>query len=259
MRKVALSVAGLVLLAGAVCAQTPAYLQPSAKIKDAGPNDLRVLAVNSIRLPLLQGLAGAEKATGRHIVIETGTAYGNLKEMILGGQDFEVALLLPVVNAELVKAGKILPGETNMGSATMGFGLHGDAKVDVSTPAALRKTLIGAKAVIFSPTSSGTPANQKLMSDLKLTDALIKHKNSGTPPVKLGPGEYEIFLYPLSEIIQEKEWKNLGPYPESARIPVVVTAVTGAHARDAAATKALMDYLKSPAMTAILTKNLWIR
>jgi molybdate transport system substrate-binding protein len=254
MRRIALTIAGLVLMAGAGFAQTPA-----PKISEAGPNDLRVLAVTSIREPLVQGLAGAEKATGRHIVIETGTAFGNLKDMILGGQDFEVALLLPVVNAELAKAGKILPGETNMGSATMGFGLHGDAKVDVSTPEALRKTLIGAKAVIFSPTSSGTPANQKLMSDLKLNDSLIKHKNSATPPVTLGPGEYEIYLYPLSEIILEKGWKNLGPYPESARIPVVVTAVTGTHARDKAATKALMDYLASPAMTAILAKNEWKR
>jgi molybdate transport system substrate-binding protein len=248
-----LAVTGLVLMAGSVCAQTPA-----PKLSDAGPNDFRMLAVNSLRTALDRGLPGAEKVIGHHIVIVYGTASGNLKNTIMGGQDFEIALLTPDVNAELAKAGKIAPGEIQFATGRMGFALRGEAKVDVSGPDAIRKTLLTAKSVVFSPMSSGLPAIQKMLDALGIADA-IKHNNSGSPQVPLGPGEYEIFLYPMSEIVTNKEWKNLGLFPDAWQVPVLVKAVTGLHARDSAATKALMDYLTGPAMTAILAEDAWGR
>lgn len=75
----------------------------------------------------------------------------------------------------------------------------------------------------------------------------------------LAPGEYEIFLYPMSEIVTNKTWKNLGLFPDPWQVPVQVTAVTGLHARDPAGTKALMAYLMGPAMTASLTEDAWGR
>ena len=259
MRKIAftLSVAGLVLMAGGVLAQTPAFLQPSQKIKDAGPNDLRVLAINSLHVPLVQAAAGAEKAAGHHIVFEFGTASGNLKDAAMSG-DFEIAILTPDVTAELTAAGKAAPGEIQIATGRMGFALNGDAKGDVSNPDAIRKTLLGAKQVIFSPMSSGIVSISKMLGDLGITDK-IKHVSSGAAGAKLGPGEYEIYLYPMSEVVVATAWKNLGPFPATWQVPVVVKAVTGAHARDAAATKALMDYLKGPAMTKIQTDYAWER
>src|SRR3954470_5997815 len=101
------AVTSLLLMAGGLCAQTPA-----PNLSDAGPNDMRMLAVNSLRTSLVRALPAAEKAAGHHIVIIYGTASGNLKNTIISGQDFEIALLTPDVNAELAKAGKIAPGET---------------------------------------------------------------------------------------------------------------------------------------------------
>ena len=257
MRKVALSIAGLVLMAGGVFAQTPAFLQPSQKIKDAGPNDLRVLAINSLHVPLLDASAGAEKAAGHHIVFEFGTAGGNLKDAAMTG-DYEIAILTPDVTGDLIKAGKAAPGEIQIATGRMGFALNGEGAGDVSSPDAIRKTLLGAKQVIFSPMSSGIVSISKMLGELGITDK-IKHVGSGSAGAKLGPGEYEVYLYPMSEVVVAKAWKNLGPFPANWQVPVVVKAVTGVHARDAAATKALLDYLKSPAMTKILTDYAWER
>ena len=54
-------------------------------------------------------LAQAQQVVGRRLVVEYGSARGNLRDTILAGQDFEVALLLPDVNEELLRQGKILP------------------------------------------------------------------------------------------------------------------------------------------------------
>src|SRR5262252_10408495 len=79
----------------------------AAKVADAKPGDVRVIATAAIREPLNAVLKQAEAAIGKPIVVEYGSARGNLKEEILKGQDFEVALLLPDVGDEIAAADKI--------------------------------------------------------------------------------------------------------------------------------------------------------
>jgi ABC-type molybdate transport system substrate-binding protein len=75
---------------------------------DAKPGDIRVMVTAAIRVPLEEVRAQAEQAVGHPLVIEYGSARGNLKDEILAGQAFEVAILLPDVNDELAKQGKIV-------------------------------------------------------------------------------------------------------------------------------------------------------
>lgn len=67
------------------------------KVADAKPGDLRIIATAAIREPLDAVLAQAQRVVGRPLVVEYGSARGNLKDEILAGQDFEIALLLPDV------------------------------------------------------------------------------------------------------------------------------------------------------------------
>ena len=71
------------------------------KVADAKPGDVRLLVTAAIREPLNAVLKQAEAAIGKPIVAEYGSARGNLKDEILKGQDFEVALLLPDVDDEI--------------------------------------------------------------------------------------------------------------------------------------------------------------
>ena len=74
------------------------------KVADAKPGDLRVIATAAIREPLDAVLAQAQQVVGHRLVVEYGSARGNLRDTILAGQDFEVALLLPDVNEELLRS-----------------------------------------------------------------------------------------------------------------------------------------------------------
>jgi molybdate transport system substrate-binding protein len=225
------------------------------KVADAKPGDLRVIATAAIRGPLDAMLAQARQATGRPLVVEYGSARGNLKDIILAGQDFEVALLLPDVNDELQKQGKVLPESYEIARVNVAIGLRGDAPgLDVSTPAALKEALLRAKSVKYAPTGAALMTVRKVLTDLAIAHA-IKDSSGAREPVPLGVGEYEINLYPLSEIIPNKALTNFGPVIAELQVPAVIAAVIGRHANDEKAARALIKLLQGPAIDAALKEN----
>jgi hypothetical protein len=107
-----------------------------------------VIVTAAMRQPLDEVRNLAEQAIGRPLVIEYGSARGNLKQEILAGRSFEVALLPPDVDADLTKADKILPGIFEIARDPVGVGLHGNAPSDqeVSTPESLKRAMLNAKS-----------------------------------------------------------------------------------------------------------------
>jgi molybdate transport system substrate-binding protein len=222
------------------------------KVKDAQPGDVRVVVTAAIREPLDAVKDQAQAAVGKPLVIEYGSARGNLKDEILAGQDFEVAILLPDVNDEILAQGKTVPGAFEIARVDVAVGLRGDApNLDVSTPAALKKAMLNAKSVKYSPTGAALMTVRKVIDTLKIADA-IKDSSKLKDPVPLGPGEYEINLYPISEIIPNKNLKNLGPVTKPLQVPFVIAAVIGKNANDVKAARALIKFLQGPAIDAAL-------
>jgi molybdate transport system substrate-binding protein len=225
-----------------------AQQRPGPKVADAKPGDVRMIVTAAIRGPLDSVLPQATKAVGKPIVVEYGSARGNLKDTILGGQDFEVAILLPDVNEQLLKAGKIKPGTYRIATVDVALGLRGDVPdPDVSTPAALKATLLKAKSVKYAPTGAALNTVQKILSTLDVA-ASIKDSSKLKDPVELAAGEYEINIYPISEIIPNKALKNMGPVIKPLQVPAVIEAVIGAHANDPAAALATIKFLQGSAI-----------
>ena len=156
------------------------------RMADAKPGDIRVMVTAAIRVPLDEVRAQAEQAVGHPLVIEYGSARGNLKDEILAGQAFEVAILLPDVNDELAKQGKIVPGSVEIARTPVAIGLRGDApNLDVSTPAALRKTMLTAKSVKYAPTGAALLTVQKVLSLLKIRAVAIAGEQAPRIPTTL--------------------------------------------------------------------------
>ena len=150
----------LVAILGAAVILSPlVHAQVTApKVADAKPGDVRVIATAAIRDPLNAVQKQAETAVGRPIVAEYGSARGNLKDLILKGQDFEVAMLLPDVDDDIQAAGKIVPGRFEIARVPVALGLRGEApSPDVSSPAAIKVAMLNAKSVKvkFQSTSAG--------------------------------------------------------------------------------------------------------
>ena len=145
------------------------------KVADAKPGDVRVLVTAAIREPLNAVLRQAEAAIGKPIVAEYGSARGNLKDEILNGQGFEVAILLPDVDDEIQAAGKIAPDRFEIARVPVAFGLRGEApNLDVSTPAAVKAAMLNAKSVKYAPTGAALMTVRKILSTLDIAGALAR-------------------------------------------------------------------------------------
>lgn len=222
------------------------------KVADAKPGDMRLIVTAAIREPLDAVLKQAEAVIGKLIVAEYGSARGNLKDEILRGQDFEVAILLPDVDDEIQTAGKIAPDRFEIARVPVAFGLRGEAPaLDVSSPAAVRAAMLNARSVKYSPTGAALMTVKKILSTLDIADKI--HDSSAVRgEVPLAPREYEINIYPLSEIITNKKLKNLGAVIAQLQVPAIIEATIGKNAADPKAALALINFLQGPAINQAL-------
>ena len=239
---------GCVVFLLAFTTTTAAQRGRGQKVAEAKPGDVRVMVTAAIRTPLEAVRAEAEKAVGKPLVIEYGSARGNLKDQILAGQAFEVALLLPDVDDQLAKQGKILPGSVGIARVSVAIGQRGDAPpIDMSTPAALKAAMLKAKSLRWSPTGAALLTVNKVLDTLDIRETVkSKHNMPGT--VALGPGEYELNIYPLSEILENKALKNLGPVIPELQVPAVITATISSNTTAVDAAKALIKFLQGPTL-----------
>jgi molybdate transport system substrate-binding protein len=215
---------------------------------DAKPSEVRLMVTAAIRTPLEAVRAEAERAVGHPLVIEYGSARGNLKDRILAGQGFDVAMLLPDVNDELLKAGKIVRGSFDIARVNVAIGLRGDVpSIDLSTPGAVKKSMLNAKSLRWSPTGAALLTVNNILDTLGIREA-VKAKHDMLATVPLGPGEYEINIYPQSEILENKALRNLGPVIPALQVPAVITAVIATSAMDVNSAKAVIKFLQGPTL-----------
>jgi molybdate transport system substrate-binding protein len=219
------------------------------KVADARPGDVRVMVTAAIRDPLNAVLKQAEAAIGKPIVAEYGSARGNLKDAILKGQDFEVAILLPDVDDEILAAGKIAPDRFEIARVPVAFGLRGEApsNVDVSSPAAVKAALLNAKSVRYSPTGAALLTVRKVLSTLDIAGK-IRDSSVARQEIPLAQGEYEINIYPLSEIVANRRLRNLGAVIPPLQVPAILEATVGTNAADPKAARALIAFLQGHAI-----------
>ena len=217
-------------------------------VANAKPSEVRVMATAAIRGPLNAVLEQAEAEIGRPIVVEYGSARGNLKDEILGGQDFEVAILLPDVGDEIATAGKIAHGRFEIARVPVAFGLRGDVpKVDVHSTAAVEAALLNAKSVKYAPTGAALMTVRKILGTLGIAGQ-IHDSSTAKEEVPLAAGDYEINIYPLSEIIPNKKLKNMGAVIPALQVPAAIEASVGRNATDDKVARALIDFLQGPAI-----------
>ena len=252
--------AGVFLLMAQAPASAQAPPPPMALYGEAGPNfeqakpdDVRVYITKALEQPLDKALmAEADKALGKHVVISWGSARGNILDAMLAGKSFDLAIVLPDVNQKALAAGKIKPETYEIARTPIAFGVRGDAStVDVATSAAIKKTLLAATSVKYSPTGAALLTVKKVLGDLQIADK-VKDNSRVMEEVPLTGNQYEIVIYPLSEAVPRLANKTvtLGPVINEFQLPSIVEASIAVNARDEAGAKALVRFLQGPATDA---------
>jgi molybdate transport system substrate-binding protein len=222
--------------------------------------EVTLLVPNPIRRSIDKLVPGFESKTGYKLKVTYGKGLGT-REQVARGEMFDVSLLLPPY-PEALASGNIDPkSATTLASLTLALGVKkGAPKPDISTPKALKQTLLAAKTIaVVDPTiGSDGFATRQALEKLGVFDLIgPKTKLSATSNVvgdSVSKGEADLCIYYLNEM-GNPGIDVVGRLPKQLATPVKVVAFISTHVKDAKTAKALVDYLSSPDAEASYKKD----
>jgi molybdate transport system substrate-binding protein len=155
----------------------------------------------------------------------------------------------------LLAAGKVRPDSVvDLARSPVGFGVKkGAPKPDVSTAAALRRTLLAAHGITYPDPASGSPSANHLVriaAQLGIADELQARTRrpaggAAEGPVLLGTGEADLAFQQNCELLLAPDVELLGPLPPEFELITIMTAAVPANAHEPAAGLAFIRSLKT--------------
>ena len=218
----------------------------------AGATELRLLAVGGAKGALDAIIADYTKATGNEAKFTVGSPPVVAQKVV--GEAFDVVVQTAPAMDDAAKAGA-LKADTRVGVARGGIGMavrQGAPVPDVSTPDALKKTLMSAKSIVVTdpamPNASGA-LTQRILNEAGVMDAIKdKVKVIGLDPGQeaISKGEYELGFFNISEV--RPYVKYAGPVPAPLQKFTTYEAAVSAKASATESAAAFVRLLASPAM-----------
>lgn len=196
--------------------------------------------------PLVERYAGQ---AGDKIKISYGTM-GALQEKLAAGERADVMIATVEVLTDLEKRGKIVPGSrVALGEIGVGVAVREGAPMpDISTPEALKQTLLKAKSIVYVDPTKGTSGKHfaGVLQRLGIADQ-VKSKTitreGGFVLEAVANGEAEIGFQQTSEIIPVKGVKLVGQLPGELQKITVYSAAVMSDAKSPQAAAAFIRYL----------------
>lgn len=209
---------------------------------------------------------GFEHKTGDTLVTGWGPSMGDTPDTVPArlkrGEKIDVVIMVGYALGDLIKEGKVAAG-SRVELARSGIGVvvrQGAPHPDVSSVAALKRTLLAAKSIAYSDSASGVYIANEMFKRLGIADQVAgKARMIPAEPVGavVARGEAEIGFQQISELKPIKGIDLLGPLPAAVQKYTVFAGgvVTGsAHPREAAE---LLRFLGSPeARSAVIDSGL---
>jgi molybdate transport system substrate-binding protein len=244
MRKLSLAAAMLGLALGV------------SSMTDLRAAELKVLAGGSTTGWMNELGAEFEHATGHKLVIHFDST-PNLIKQATSGAPFDLAVVPVDVFKDAGAKARFAPGPT-LDIARVGYGVivrSGAPKPDVSTPDALKKTLLDAPSIAFVPESAAGATILKTFDRLGITDAMKAKTKPQASPTQIAPsiakGEAELGVFLINVLIAPGV-ELAGAFPAELQQELVFTAAVAADSKEAEASKAFIHFLTTPAATAVI-------
>lgn len=229
--------------------------QPTAAQTPADQPVLNVLTSGGFAAALKQLAPRFEKTAHVRIEISYGASMGATRDAIPArlerGQPADVVILVREALNELVDKGVVSANSrTDLAQSRIAMAVKaGAAAPDISTMEAFRKTLLAAKSVAWSDSSSGVFLQNVLFPRMGL-DGLMKRKGRMIPGEPVGRavarGEAEIGFQQLSELKPIAGVTVVGLIPAAAQKTTVFSAAVVARSGHPDLARALIAYLASP-------------
>lgn len=230
---------------------------------------LAVLPMTDLRAAELKMLAGGsmagllnelapqfERASGHKLVIHFDSS-PNLIKQAASGAPFDLGLVPNDVMKDPMARARFAAGPTT-DVARVGYGVAvraGTPKPDVSTPAALKKTLLDAQSITFIPASAAGAYILSVFERLGIAEAMKAKTRPQTLPAQIpqavASGEAELGIFVVS-VLTAPGVELAGSFPSDLQQELVFTAAVAADTKEAEAAKAFIAYLTTPAASAAI-------
>src|SRR4051812_2560675 len=249
MRKHSLTVATTVLSLAFV-------LSPTANVQAV---ELQVLAGGAMTAPMRELVTQFENATGHKLVMRFGTTPELIKLVTTGGP-FDVGIVPREVFKNAAAQAQFVSGPTT-DIARVGLGVavrSGAPKPEISTPDALKQTLLKAQSIASIPASAAGAQVLGAFERLGIGEAMkAKTKAQATPAqvvqaVANGDAEFGVFLI---NILTAPGLDVVGPFPAELQQEIIFTSAVATKAKQAEAAKAFITYLTTAAAAAVIKAN----
>jgi molybdate transport system substrate-binding protein len=227
----------------------------AAAAADAAAAELKLMGAGPVEGTFKDLLPAFTRDTG-HKVEGTFNTVGYLQDKLKDGEKPDILILSAPVMDEMEKSGALVPGSrVEIGRASSGFAVRAGAPApDISTPEAMKKTLLAARTVAYvHPAGGGTTGIYfaRLLERLGIAEEInlkaIKPQRGAQVAEAIAEGYAEIGNTNLTEFIPHKGVKVIGPIPDPHGLVVVYVAGVSSASPDAAAARALIAHLTTPA------------
>ncbi len=213
--------------------------------------EINLLAPGPIKEPLDKLLANFESKTGTHVKVTYAGGVPS-RQQVAAGKGLDVDILFAPF-PDVLKTGNIDPkSATVVARVRLALAVKkGAPKPDISTPAAVKKTLLSAKSIASVDPAVGSvggiaqAALDKLGIAEQVKPKLQWVKTGGIVQDQVAKGETEIALGPYLSDMNNPGVDVVGALPPGASTPVDITGFLSNSLKDTKAAKALLAYLRS--------------
>jgi molybdate transport system substrate-binding protein len=227
--------------------------------------ELKALSAIGMRLVMEDLGPKFEQATGHKLAVSFA-ASGVIVERVQDSETTDVVMLSRPALERLTKAGKLVAGsETPLARSGIGVAVRkGAPKPDISTPEALKRTLLAAKSITYSnPALGGASGTHfaKVLDRLGIGSEMKPKTVFSNIPGEVGQlvanGEAGIAVHQTQELISVPGIEIVGPLPGDLQNTIVFSGGIMTGAKEAELGKTLLNFLRTPdASAAIKAKGM---
>lgn len=220
--------------------------------------ELKVLSTVALR-DSWHELQGTFEARGHRLVIVLGTS-GDMARRVAEGEVADVVVTTQAAVTSLGASGKVVGASARVvARSDMGIGvLRGAPRPDISTPEALRQTLLAARAVAYGDPAGGSASGiyfAKVLERLGIAaqvNARAKLGRGVPNGEAVVRGEADLAVQQIPELLAVTGIEIAGPLPGDLRNVTTFSGavLTASPAPEAA--RALLDFLVAPETVALL-------
>jgi molybdate transport system substrate-binding protein len=229
----------------------------------AAADEIRVMTSGAFTAAYLELAAEFERRTG-HTVITEATSMGvgetSIPARLARGEAIDVVIIAGDALDRLIADGRVRKStRVDLARSSIGMAVRsGTPKPDISTVAALTRTLLAAKSIAYSASVSGTYLSTELLQRLGIADEVLpKSRRIDTERVGavVARGEAEIGFQQLSELYPIAGLEVVGPLPPEVQRVTVFAAGIGTAAAHPEPAIDLVEFLASPEAVPIIRKS----